>query len=999
MSKAYRTYWYDYLDINNLLYAKSNAGTIYGFTQASSKDPIQLKQIIDEGLAMMGEFSLQSVVIPINLGYSRDGVYKGPHWVGIAIRKSESDELMVFYNDPGISYIEESEKGFRSYHEYSSMDESLPDLRGILKDIGIQFYNIIDFQTRQQNYSYDCGPWTVLNLHSFATTGTLPVATAHNILIQRREFFGYIHIEQVLEDTFDLTDQEVVSTDAVNCLLSRDIYAQTGLTERDLDLITFNYEKRREVPELSLENVLSLMQECVPYKKEFLAPLAGKIIDSYEAFASKHAGIDWLALSNFHKALEVLVPFGVASQHKNLGPLVEYALKHETVETELKNLEIAIGYIRTIPFYRQTEPLTQHINELISLVMDGKALYQLGLELSWANLEALDKYWQPAIINEKIPLEVTDTKIKAVIDYARDTGRTHCILVIARLGEAIHALSESSQARFPPEILKTMSEARNIIFHPEKRDNWNKIDYVLGSLNVPNKKSAEFGAQIQDMFSRIDEIKQAYKEASDCYNSLTTIQVVSGAGLVLTQIIELWSGLTKHLVIPELKRTSSEELIKALKKKSIYTSKDFDSDDLQTLEVYFSNKVAKKCSEDSKKLQQTYLKALFHVGLKGHIDSEEEILELLDKSIKHRIFYTATQLKESQDFCAAMLLNNEVENKIGKWVYCKRLGLFEDLRKCTNNIYKQQKSLEENKSEYVDAKSRSGSEVGLSGINEPDILKDYMVLIEKNRKSIQEKKGIIQSILLINEVASEAYKIQRINEVSCILEELVESLEKVDTSDVSICVDGVWRGGCSHHYITIPDYPSRSVLEFRIMVAGSLVRACINNKSNNDMEDPFINAIVREEIEVDGKEITIYEVLKQLQYWRGEASHSSREKAGIMPNPKGSLIWRYQSEDCVYTEYAKTIIPYLNMIYEELQTLITNPKTENLERRFKMLYEDYLLACSNEDCLFSGDHDTRSQEADNDLPPPQETQDSEGNWHTQDRELSGATSAIINDEA
>lgn len=180
MAKNTRSYWYDYVDIHNILNSKSNSGISYYVADSASQNSEQALQIVDGAFEILSlNPELASAVIPINLGRTVHGVYKGSHWVGVVIRRNpETDNLEAFYNDS----------------LGTSMDDSLPDLRLILNNHGISDERITDFMQVQQDNGYDCGAWTVLNLDSLARTGVLPTATEQDVIAQRSQEFGYMPV-------------------------------------------------------------------------------------------------------------------------------------------------------------------------------------------------------------------------------------------------------------------------------------------------------------------------------------------------------------------------------------------------------------------------------------------------------------------------------------------------------------------------------------------------------------------------------------------------------------------------------------------------------------------------------------------------------------------------------------------------------------------------------------------------------------------------------------
>lgn len=198
MAKNTRIYWYDYVDINNLLNNKSNGGLFYYVADTASQNAEQALQRVDAAYEMLNlNPGLSAAVIPINLGHVVHGIYQGSHWVSLVLRRNfENNNIEALYNDS----------------LGRSMDSSLPNIRQILHNHDIPNERIRDFQTIQQDNGYDCGAWTVFNLDSLARTGNLPEVTVKDIIQQRKEEFSYIPLDALEEKQISKVQDQLANT-------------------------------------------------------------------------------------------------------------------------------------------------------------------------------------------------------------------------------------------------------------------------------------------------------------------------------------------------------------------------------------------------------------------------------------------------------------------------------------------------------------------------------------------------------------------------------------------------------------------------------------------------------------------------------------------------------------------------------------------------------------------------------------------------------------------
>jgi hypothetical protein len=169
--------WYDDVDIHNILQSYSRGEQDYLVGEPITRDPLQSIQRIGEAINRLeNNQDVESIVIPVNVGRTSDGVYQGSHWTGLCITRGEDSQYRASYAD--------SMAG--------AMDENLPSLRQILNNHGIRgdIREMVQDDNRQQNNGYDCGPWTAMNLDSLARNGQVPTLSPEVLehIIDQRTF-------------------------------------------------------------------------------------------------------------------------------------------------------------------------------------------------------------------------------------------------------------------------------------------------------------------------------------------------------------------------------------------------------------------------------------------------------------------------------------------------------------------------------------------------------------------------------------------------------------------------------------------------------------------------------------------------------------------------------------------------------------------------------------------------------------------------------------------
>jgi hypothetical protein len=174
------TRWYNDIDINRLLIEMSNNQEDYLVFDSITLDEAQITQGLTDAFDQINES--RNIVIPVNLGQSGDGIYRGNHWTSLVIRHQD-DGVNIYYQD--------------------SLGNPIPPLLLTKIDSVFPDAKIHDLRVPQQENGYDCGPLTILNLDALARTGKLPKNTDENAIIDQRTALRYLALnspEQLYAD-------------------------------------------------------------------------------------------------------------------------------------------------------------------------------------------------------------------------------------------------------------------------------------------------------------------------------------------------------------------------------------------------------------------------------------------------------------------------------------------------------------------------------------------------------------------------------------------------------------------------------------------------------------------------------------------------------------------------------------------------------------------------------------------------------------------------------
>jgi hypothetical protein len=228
------TRWYNDIDINRLLIEMSNHQEDYLVFDSITLDEAQITQRLTDASYQINE--VRNIVIPVNLGQSEDGIYRGNHWTSLVIRNQE-DGLHIYYQD--------------------SVGNPIPELlvtqiRNVFQDSKIH-----DLQVRQQENVYDCGPWTIFNLCALAMTGELPENIDENAIIDQREYLRdlplespeHLHADDEEQLALEEYDEEQLASDEYDEETDRESdeeELEKALEEKLIKIVDYNINALKE---------------------------------------------------------------------------------------------------------------------------------------------------------------------------------------------------------------------------------------------------------------------------------------------------------------------------------------------------------------------------------------------------------------------------------------------------------------------------------------------------------------------------------------------------------------------------------------------------------------------------------------------------------------------------------------------------------------------------------------------------------------------------------
>ncbi|WP_425364678.1 Ulp1 family isopeptidase [Candidatus Tisiphia endosymbiont of Mystacides longicornis] len=138
-------YWYNDLDISNLLKASLNENvSIQPAVSLASEqyNNEMLRHVMLEAIVSVNS-GKDYAVMPINTGHE--------HWVSLAITKDRDNKIVFTYNDPMGTPIDQRQ-----------------ELLDMIKEVCPDNAEIVDLKTKQQQNDKDCGPFIVDNLIKMA---------------------------------------------------------------------------------------------------------------------------------------------------------------------------------------------------------------------------------------------------------------------------------------------------------------------------------------------------------------------------------------------------------------------------------------------------------------------------------------------------------------------------------------------------------------------------------------------------------------------------------------------------------------------------------------------------------------------------------------------------------------------------------------------------------------------------------------------------------------
>lgn len=665
---------------------------------------------------------------------------------------------------------------------------------------------------------------------------------------------------------------------------------------------------------------------------EAIAVLSATIYRNYPAFSQKHRGIDWKRLGD----LDAFLDMYSSPAYQNFPELIIYMLNHSEVLVELRNLAEAIHRIRSIAFYQQEQEITSHLSETISFVMASIRLYTLHKEILQAEFEYFKYHWEKndGSLGYQTPFRImpaphlnfaklypapseTNSRLSGMTlphEQANESiGKIHCVLTLARVGEAFLNLPSILQEFLPyPGIVEELKKLRNQIFHPEREENWQIIKNLLYTIDQ------NVLLLIQNLIDHIDEILLNYivvREIYDLYagrkwqleESTEVNQIIMKNKLKIRSLIsqkiscdeyehyrsgvsitieELWNILTSKCAKGfELGEILDEKSLQKKARSLLQFNGDIKDDDYDILELYVRSHSRKyvntvhSLSKEYEKLEEDFRLVSYKKSLHNSLKHRDNILDLFNilknlknvpkpEIIKKKTMKFSEFTKHYDESSRALIRYNDND---GKLLYSKRMILYDELLKSYKNIIKYFAKLEDFYDYYFASSyvSRHFSDYSQHDFlyYEENILIDYASLIHKFDHEFSIARQLMNDIFAIDVELQNQTKPTEIANILPLLQHLLFCFEKIQ------------------HYYRLTENPgitavffnevgpTYSTVEFFAMIAGSLIRACF------DQSELFVQEARKIPIHLPKKleSTDLYKLLSKIQEWRGKIAHVEAE--------------------------------------------------------------------------------------------------------------------------
>ena len=554
-----------------------------------------------------------------------------------------------------------------------------------------------------------------------------------------------------------------------------------------------NTEQAKEIlkEETSLDVVLDYLQTVLA-REHFLgiSVLATKIIDDFPAFKQVHYGVDWSGLARLQGVSESLN----TKTYSTLPKLVSYALTQTEIHKELDNLNKAIGYIRTDPFYKQTAPILQHLSALVNFTYDVETLFRLKNYLEGADIQSLGYQMTNHTVDTHTPAPFRDSFISLIsrsTNKVKDfdsIGRIHNVMTVADIGEILGQLSSQMQEYFNPGIGGEIKKLRNIIFHPERDSNWENLKEMISNGQNP---------YTQDFFI---EVIRNYEIAAEVYHFLAgrTYQREEILGFSIDKLFGNEEAFVKKVLVhipenlhqyyyqyyryvqshqflhapilppnvlwdhikgvvkspPNITNLGSQmtpetinKIVEAYLKEKIAHIKSCSFDKVSREDLDFLDKFFKDGPSTFQVMEKDYLTLKYHVLLQGKISSQEEVAQIL-KSLQGSNYFSVWQLLESHIARKFADLGSSVDTaQIDEWKHLEKILLTKRILEHEDAIKKLDEKLKENKDKYEAALLKTQRSK-----KEDSIVANNLRLEAEYTKAQQEKAAIMDKMLRVDDV-------------------------------------------------------------------------------------------------------------------------------------------------------------------------------------------------------------------------------------------------------
>lgn len=694
------------------------------------------------------------------------------------------------------------------------------------------------------------------------------------------------------------------------------------------------YKADRVVPDFTLQKCLEYLLLSLDLKNyDGIATFSGVIVWNYPSFCQRHKNAGFEILST----IDTLYDSRESRPYQMMKSFVDKVLdSNGAVHKELSNVSRFIRNIQLDPFYTLKTSLTNHLASAIEFISDYDRLFRLSSLFVDAELPLLEDLWR----------------------RGNKAKRIHVVITIARIGEAIHSLSNRIKDNFfSKDFIDKLRSQRNILFHPEKDNHWEQVENaVAGTFDVQYffdyrdelikgyalvrmvyntvMSREEYADEVDEVMNALEKIspQELLQKFNNAFPGLVTEEYEQNSYVYIDRI---WASVTRGIrdveILTDLSNVDNLERrmlgeVTQIMRYSQYTNCPYFSELKQYFDSRGEGHVLSR-DKEFEKLKKRFVKFEYSHAFNKFLGTKQEVyetLEILEQSYASNAkrsqgdvdnTITNIELKESRQIYNKYLdFDKMTLEDLFNWRYHAKLFLFFGLRANLVELRKLEKRLERY-NEHYDAAMYAMSLSLVHDLKEselydsPTLIQEYRHFEEEYHKLLEERRELFNNILAIDMLFLDAQNWIRIRDVIPILDKIIISMDKCLKSIKSSSPDD---DSCKY-----------SAMDFYVTEIGSLIRKTMGGTTPNT---PFIEKLKNYTHKLNSQEMNGYKALLTIQRWRGKIAHNHVMTAGIENRLEHLIL--------LCSEYMRYCQPMLKEIKDSLTALLQEKPdlTKNLQQ-------------------------------------------------------------------